>query len=96
MLADYKYLPFQARHIGKLFANVKQIKQDPTDVKACLSQASQFHKEGQLDRAFELYSQGINMQLQVQGAMTEEVATSIAAIASIQCKFGDFLQAIEL
>ena len=36
------------------------------------------------------------MMLQVTGAMNEEVASSITSIASIQFKFGDFLQAIEL
>jgi len=36
------------------------------------------------------------MLLQVTGAMNEEVATCITNIASIQFKFGDFLQAIEL
>lgn len=34
--------------------------------------------------------------LQITGAMNEEVASSISSIASIQFKFGDFLQAIEL
>jgi len=36
------------------------------------------------------------MLLQVTGATNEEVATCITNIASIQFKFGDFLQAIEL
>jgi len=54
------------------------------------------HKENALDKAFELYSQAINMLLQISGAMNEEVASCITNIASIQFKFGDFLQAIEL
>lgn len=36
------------------------------------------------------------MLLQITGAMNEEVARCITNIASIQFKFGDFLQAIEL
>ena len=36
------------------------------------------------------------MLLQITGAMNEEVAKCITNIASIQFKFGDFLQAIEL
>jgi len=56
VLSDYKYLPFQAKDIGKLYAKVKQIKHPHNEVRACLGQANQFHKEGQLDRAYELYS----------------------------------------
>jgi len=49
-----------------------------------------------MDKAFDLFSQANNLLLQVTGPMTEEVATCITQIASIQFKFGDFLQAIEL
>jgi len=36
------------------------------------------------------------MQLQISGAMNEEVANCITAIAGLQFKFGDHLQSIEL
>ena len=61
-----------------------------------MSQANQAQKEGQLEKAFEIYSQVISVLLQVQGPMNEDVAQCISHIASIQFKFGDFLQAIEL
>lgn len=65
-------------------------------MRACLAQAAMAHKENQLERAFELYSQGINMLLQITGSMNEEVASCITNIAGIQFKLGDFLAAIEL
>jgi len=66
------------------------------DVKNLMSQANQAIKEQQMDKAFELYSQANNLLLQISGPMSEEVATCITQIASIQFKFGDFMQAIEL
>ena len=52
-------------------------------MRAYLTQANLAQKENQLDRAFELWSQAINMLLQVMGAMTEEVADCITAIAGV-------------
>jgi len=43
-----------------------------------------------------LYSQAINIILQIYGPMNKDVAMCISQIASVQFKFGDFLQAIEL
>ena len=83
VLADYKYLPFQSKDISKLYANVKQIKYQNSDVRSCINQANQAYKENNLDRAFEFYSQAINMLLQITGAMNEEVASCISNIASI-------------
>lgn len=96
VLGDYKYLPFQAKDIGKMLPNVKQLRQRNSDVRSCLAQANQAQKENHLDRAFELYSQAINMLLQITGAMNEDLAGCISSIAGIQFKFGDYLQAIEL
>ena len=76
-------MPFQASDIGKLYPNVKQIKFQNADVRAYLTQANLAQKENHLDRAFELWSQAINMLLQVMGAMTEEVADCITAIAGV-------------
>jgi len=36
VLGDYKYLPFQASDIGKLFANVKTVKHQHSDVRTFL------------------------------------------------------------
>jgi len=76
-------LPFQSKDISKLYANVKQIKYQNSDVRSCINQANQAYKEINLDRAFEFYSQAINMLLQITGAMNEEVASCISNIASI-------------
>ncbi len=48
------------------------------------------------EKAFEFYSQCINSLLQITGPMSKDVASCISKLASIQFKFGDFLQAIEL
>ena len=56
-------MPFQVSDIGKLYPNVKQIKYENPDVRALLAQANLAQKENQLDRAFELWSQAINMLL---------------------------------
>ena len=89
-------MPFQASDISRLYANVKQIKFQNADIRAYLTQANLAQKENQLERAFELWTQSINMLLQIRGTMTEDVADCITAIASVQHKFGDSLQAIEL
>ena len=49
-----------------------------------------------MEHAFDLYSQTINILLQITGPMNTEVATCIGKMANIQFKFGDYLQAIEL
>lgn len=96
IINNYKYLPFQADDVLRMFPVLKQLHFKNQDVKNLLGQASQALKEQHMDRAFELYSQANNLLLQISGPMTEEVATCITQIASIQFKFGDFLQAIEL
>jgi hypothetical protein len=61
-----------------------------------LASAKQAYKDGSFEKAFELYSSCINSLLQITGPMNREVAACISKLASIQFKFGDFLQAIEL
>ena len=96
ILAHYKYLPFRASDIVKIYPVLKRLVFKNQDVKNLMAQANQAIKEQQMDKAFELYSQANNLLLQISGPMSEEVATCITQIASIQFKFGDFLQAIEL
>ena len=83
ILADYKYLPFQAKDICKLYPNIKQIKSQNLDARSLIAQANQAYRENYLDRAFDLYSQAINLLLQVSGNMSEDVANCITRIASI-------------
>ena len=83
ILSDYKKLPFQTTDIASLFSNVKQIKRTNVDIRNMMSQANQAQKEGQLEKAFEIYSQVISVLLQVQGPMNEDVAQCISHIASI-------------
>lgn len=96
VLSNYKFMPFQSKDIGKLFPNVKQIKSQNQDVRSWVAQGNQAMKENVPDRAFELYSQSINMLLQISGTMSEEVANCISKLSAIQHQFGDYLQAIEL
>jgi len=42
-----------------------------------MSQANLAYKENAMDRAFELYSQTINIILQISGPMNKDVATCI-------------------
>lgn len=44
-----------------------------------------------LESAFELFSQGINILMQITGPINSEVASIIAKMANIQYKFGDYL-----
>jgi len=52
--------------------------------------------EQQWEKAFDLYSQTINVNLQISGPMNADVAGCISKMANIQYKLGDYLQAIEL
>ena len=96
ILTNYKYLPFQATDVLKLFSVVKQLKVQNQDTRSLLSQANQAYKEQNMEKAFELYSQAINLLLQITGPMNKDLATCISKIASIQFKTGDLLQALEL
>lgn len=96
IIQNYKYLPFQPDDVQKMYPVLKQLQFKNQDVKNLLAQAGQALKEQQMDRAHELYSQANNLLLQISGPISEEVSTCITQIASIQFKFGDFLQAIEL
>lgn len=65
-------------------------------MRSWIAQANQAYADNQFDRAYELYTQAINMLLQITGTMNQEVAYCISRIAGIQHHFGDILQAIEL
>ena len=79
-----------------MFAVVKKLERPQVDTRNLILQANSAFKADQLDKSFELFTQAINMTLQISGPMNEEVATCLSNIASIQFKLGDFLQAIEL
>jgi hypothetical protein len=87
----YESLPFQANDIYELSPVLKHLDLQNTDTRSLLAQSKQAYKDGAFERAFDLYSQCINALLQVTGPMNKEVAASIAKLASIQFKFGDFL-----
>ena len=79
-----------------MFAIIKQIERPQTDTKTMIYQANQAFKAEQLDKSFDLFTQAVNMTVQITGSMHEDVATCLGHISSIQFKLGDFLQAIEL
>lgn len=83
LLQDYKYLPFQANDITSLYPVVKGIGMQNTDVKQVIAQANMAFKEHMLEKAFELYSQAVNILLQIYGPMDKEVAQCICQIAAI-------------
>jgi len=61
-----------------------------------MSEAKMALMEQQWEKAFDLYSQTINVNLQISGPMNADVAGCISKMANIQYKLGDYLQAIEL
>ena len=61
-----------------------------------MQEAKSAHNQEQYERAFDLYSQTINVLLQITGAINSDVASCISKMANIQYKLGDYLQAIEL
>ena len=92
----YESLPFHASDFAEVFPVIKHLELQNNDVRSLMASAKQAYKEGAFERAFDLYSQCINALLQVTGPMNKEVAACIGKLASIQFKFGDFLQAIDL
>lgn len=77
LYTDYKYLPFQANDITSMYPVVKGILMQNTDVKQVIAQANIAFKEQMLEKAFELYSQAVNILLQIYGPMDKEVAQCI-------------------
>lgn len=89
-------LPFTSQHIADFFPVLKQLSYMNKTAQTLVQEGKNVAAEGQLEKAFELYSQGTNYLLQVTGAMTSEVAAVITKMANVQYKFRDCLQAIEL
>jgi hypothetical protein len=56
-----------------------------------MQEAKLAHNQEQYERAFDLYSQTINVLLQITGAINSDVAACIAKMANIQYKLGDYL-----
>lgn len=56
-----------------------------------MQEAKSALNENMLDRAFDFYSQTINVHLQITGPMNQEVAACISKMANIQYKLGDYL-----
>ena len=94
----YKYsnLPLHSCDIGDFFPILKHINIQNKDATILMQQGRSAQNEGNLEQAFDYYSQSINVLLQITGPMNPEVASCIAKMANIQYKFGDYLQAIEL
>ena len=95
-LFKYEHLPFQPSDIGDFFPILKPLYVNNKDVKALMTEAKQASSENQMDKAFDFYSQTINILLQITGPMNTEIASCISKMANIQHKQGDYLQAIEL
>lgn len=89
-------LPFKEEHVADFFPTVKQMDYTNKSASQVIQEAKQATAENQLERAYEIYSQGVNLLLSVSGAMFYEVAQCISKMANIQYKFRDCLQAIEL
>lgn len=92
----YENLPFQAGDIADFFPILKTLQVQNKDVQNLMQEAKSALNENMLDRAFDFYSQTINVHLQITGPMNQEVAACISKMANIQYKLGDYLQAIEL
>ena len=95
-LFTYQNLPFQPSDIHDFHPILKNLNLQNKDAVNFMHEARTAQAEGQLDKAFDCYSQTINVLLQIIGPMHHEVAACISKMANIQYKFGDFLQAIEL
>ena len=76
-------LPFKPSDIADFYPILKSLEVNNRDVQGALAEAKNALADNQLERAFELYSQSINILLQVTGSMNEEVAQCIAKMASI-------------
>ena len=59
----YETLPFQPSDFAEIFPVVKHLELQNNDTRALLASAKQAYKDGQFERAFELYSQCINALL---------------------------------
>jgi hypothetical protein len=66
-----------------MFPVVKKLERPNTDSKNIIVQASQAYKTEQLERAFELFTQAINLSLQLTGPMNEQIATCLGNIANL-------------
>jgi len=89
-------LPFCSEDIVDFFPKLKTLTVQNKDVSTLMQEAKAQQSTDQLEKAFETYSQAINILLQISGAMNSDVAGCISKMANIQFRMQDYLQAIEL
>lgn len=67
-----------------------------TDVKKFISNGQSNLKEGNIEGAFENYSQAISLSMQIYGPVSIEICNTIKRLANLNSKFMELLQAIEM
>ena len=69
--------------ISDFFPVLKHLNYTNKDAQFLIQEAKNAINEGLLEKAYELYSQSVNLMLQVTGSMNVEVASSITKMANI-------------
>ena len=59
----YENLPFQAQDIADFFPILKHLQINNKDVTSLMQEAKTAQNDGQLEKAFDLFSQAINVML---------------------------------
>jgi len=80
---QYSNLPFKQGDVSDFNPIVKHLNLGNKDASICMQQARQAQSEGHLETAFDLFSQAVNIMLQVIGPMHPDVAQCIAKMANI-------------